>query len=101
MDDIVGLRVTALLREARHLAGDVLEQAPEPSDAADREAVGLLREQLGAMDVAIGSAWPMPVLAAEPVWQAAGAILIMDIDRADDVADRLEVIGDRIFRGGN
>ena len=101
MDDILGLRLTALLREARHLAGDVLERTPAPDDAADLEALGLLRQQLGAMDEAIGSAWPPPVRAAEPVGRAAGAILVLEVDRADDVADRLETIGDQIFRGGH
>ncbi len=105
MDEILRGQVAGLLAEAKRIADEVASwlSAPDPLDAIAEETVAefhlqrrRMEREIAACSAGVGASL-MPERAAGPVWLCAGAILGLDIDDAEIIADRIEVVGDRIF----
>ena len=101
MDAALRTEIVACLMRAQRLADEAsaLVACPDEFEAESAAHLARQRADLGraiescAQDRDLGAAADR---AAEPVWQCAGAILALDLDNGEVMADRIEVIGDRV-----
>ena len=96
MDRAQALLVAGWLAEVTVVADEV---APLVDEVEQAEALARCRDEIGrAIERLSAGGVVTSAQAAEPVWLCAGVILGLDLEDMEMVAERVELLGDRIVR---